>query len=187
MTAADLNPNLRQLIDARLEAVDQALQHARIGWSERRAIIGEVETQIYELLSRRSAAEPTEDDVVVVLASLDPPEAYVPEGFTPVGAVESSGPLRDLPSSAIRMIRRCVPGAATIAILVIVNGAMIAIAIASEGVIPWLVTLGGLAWLNYEGLRRVRAWAATRDGSLFDNACRTMGAWLISKSSAPAA
>ena len=64
MTAAELNPELRNLIDARLEAIDRILLRAETGWSERRNIVDEVETQIYELLARRGPA-PSEADVAI--------------------------------------------------------------------------------------------------------------------------
>ena len=65
MTAAELNPELRNLIDTRLEAIDRILLRAETGWSERRSIVDEVETQIYELLARRGPA-PSEADVLAV-------------------------------------------------------------------------------------------------------------------------
>ena len=73
MTAADLNPELRNLIDARLDAIDHILIRAQIAWSERRSIVGEVETQIFELLARRSEM-PMQEDVTAVLDSLHPKE-----------------------------------------------------------------------------------------------------------------
>ncbi|HMF11636.1 MAG TPA: hypothetical protein VKE94_05000 [Gemmataceae bacterium] len=93
MTAAELNPELRNLIDARLDAIERALLRVELSYSERRHIVGEVETQIFELLARRNVA-PTHEDVVAVLDSLDPPESYVPE--------ELRGKLGDVPEATIR-------------------------------------------------------------------------------------
>lgn len=68
----------RALIDARLEAVERAL-FGRISRTERLDIVGEVESRIDELLRERCGpgAEPTREDVLAVLARLDPPEAYL--------------------------------------------------------------------------------------------------------------
>ena len=73
MTAAELNPELRKLIDARLDAIDRILVTAQVSWSERRSIVGEVETQIFELLARRGQI-PALEDVLAVIESLDPPD-----------------------------------------------------------------------------------------------------------------
>jgi hypothetical protein len=80
MSAAELNPEFRNLIDARLDAIERILLRVQVSYSERRHILGEVETQIFELLARRSA-NPGSQDVLAVLDSLDPPEAYIPEEF----------------------------------------------------------------------------------------------------------
>jgi hypothetical protein len=53
-------------------------------------------------------------------------------------------------------------------------------------VLPWLVTLGGLAWLNYEGVKRYRDWAGTRRGSLLDDVRLGLVAWLQPKRGAQA-
>lgn len=191
MTAADLNPELRALIDARLDAIDRILIRAEIAWSERQSIVREVETQIYELLARRSEM-PTKEDVMAVLDSLDPPEAYVPEELRQ--AFESSAePVTPSVTDAqswwrrtVRLLSGVSRGAACVLALVVINGAVLLILVASDGVLPWLVTLGGMVWLNYEGIRRFRAWAAIRQGNLFDDACHSLGEWLLSRGSAQA-
>lgn len=106
MTAAELNPELRNLIDARLDAIERVLLRVELSYSERRHIVGEVESQIFELLSRRNAA-PTRDDVIAVLESLDPPEAYIPE--------ELRGKLGEVPEATIRP-RRTGPRVSRLAI-----------------------------------------------------------------------
>src|SRR6185295_1799484 len=63
MTAAELNPEFRSLIDARLDAIEQILLRVQVSYSERRHIVSEVETQIFELLARRGE-NPTREDVV---------------------------------------------------------------------------------------------------------------------------
>jgi hypothetical protein len=75
---AELNAELRILIDARLDAIEDVLRQVHIQNSERRHIVGEVETQIFELLARRGESL-TRGDVLAVLDTLDPPECYVPE------------------------------------------------------------------------------------------------------------
>jgi hypothetical protein len=79
---ADLTPELRSLIDERLDAIDDALRQVHVQNSERRHIVSEVETQIFELLARRGE-NLTQGDVLAVLDSLDPPEFYIPEGRQP--------------------------------------------------------------------------------------------------------
>ncbi len=82
MTATTkLDSALQALVDDRLDAIDRVLQHAGMSRSERRGIVEEVEAQIFELLGRRVEGEPTRAEVVAVLDSLDPPEAYAPESY----------------------------------------------------------------------------------------------------------
>ncbi|MBI1324300.1 hypothetical protein GC170_14105 [bacterium] len=71
----------RALIEARLETVERAL-FGRISRAERLDIVGEVESRIDELLRERCGLgnEPTREDVLAVLAKLDPPEAYLDFG-----------------------------------------------------------------------------------------------------------
>lgn len=99
MSSLELNPELRSLIDARLEEIERILLRVPMSYSERRNILGEVEIHIYELLSRRS--EPINHELVqAVLASLDPAEAYIPEELrgnltdapAPLPAAKPAGP-----------------------------------------------------------------------------------------------
>jgi hypothetical protein len=214
MTAAELNPEFRTLIDARLDAIEQILLRVQVSYSERRHIVGEVESQIFELLSRRGDS-PTREDIGAVLDSLDPPEAYVPEelrgklGEPAVGlsAAKPKGPRasklavisavlvalllligipvlatshsRDTADIAfsfglnlflanvlgivalVRVLRsggrlRGVPFAlfAVIAFpLCLINAAAILLVIATQGVLPWMITIAGLVYLNYLGVR----------------------------------
>jgi hypothetical protein len=68
----------RILIDARLDAIDRALL-GRVSRAERLDVVGEVESRIDELLRERCGpgADPSREDVLAVLARLDPPEAYL--------------------------------------------------------------------------------------------------------------
>lgn len=188
MTAAELNPELRNLIDARLDAIDRSLIRAQVAWSDRRSIVGEVETQVFELLARRSPT-PTQEDVLAILASLDPPEAYIPEELrdrpadTGAPATPPRSKWRLLP---LRTVRRVAQWGVCAVALVIVNGIIVAVIAATEGVVPWLVTLGCLAWLNYDGMRRFRAWSATRTGYFVDDLRQSLGTWLLAKNGAQA-
>lgn len=76
---AQLSEELQTLIDARLDTIDRMLL-GHVPRADRLAIVHEVEGQIHDLLAGRGADEPGRDDVLAVLARLDPPEAYLPEG-----------------------------------------------------------------------------------------------------------
>jgi hypothetical protein len=78
MTAVGLSDAVQALIDARLDTIDRMLL-GRVPRSDRLAIAREVEGQIHDLLAERGSDEPDRDDVLTVLARLDPPEAYLPE------------------------------------------------------------------------------------------------------------
>jgi hypothetical protein len=73
-----LTDALQGLVDARLDTIDRMLM-GRMPRQERLAIVRDVESQVFELLHHREAAELTRDDVLAVLARLDPPEAYLPD------------------------------------------------------------------------------------------------------------
>jgi len=187
MTAAELNPELRNLIDARLEEVDHILMRVQTGWAERRNIVSEVETQIYELLSRRSSA-PTDEDVRAVLATIDPPEAYIPEEFRDRLSDAPSGPAsppqpdwRPFTRQSAAILSRFARGTACVSAVVVANGLVLLLIVSSDGIIPWLVTLGGLGWLNYAGIRWFRTWSATRQGTLLDEVRSSLSAWLMPK------
>jgi hypothetical protein len=78
--ALNLPEALRSLIDARLDTIERMLL-GRVARPDRLAIVRDVEGQIHEMLAGRCAGEsaPDRDDVLAVLADLDPPEAYLPE------------------------------------------------------------------------------------------------------------
>ncbi len=73
-----VSESLQALIDCRLDTIDRMLL-GRMPRSERVEIVREVESQIYELLGNQNSDELTREDVLGVLARLDPPEAYLPE------------------------------------------------------------------------------------------------------------
>jgi hypothetical protein len=132
---------------------------------------------------------PTQEDVLAVLASLDPPESYIPDDLREGSADAPRGDTSDwrrLPEQAGQLVVRIIPCAAGVVALLFVNGAVLLIIAASEGLIPWLVTLGGLGWLNYAGVRRFRAWSASHHGNLIDDVRHSLAAWLMPKQGAQA-
>jgi hypothetical protein len=223
MTTPELTPELRNLIDARLDQIEQMLLRANVSYSERRHIVGDVESQIYEMMSRRSE-NPLQDDVQAVLDSLDPAEAYVPEelrgkvdesaapspppkprgpqvsklavvaailagSIAPLGllATATSGPAQSGEARLVFLTFLCAASllgvAAVIRIILsngrlrglplalfatalfpvaVVNVAIIAALIASKGIIPWIVTGLGLAYLNIIAIRRAVRWLNQR-------------------------
>jgi len=76
VATAQISESLQMLIDSRLDTVDRMLV-GRVPRQDRLAIVAEVESQIHELLSERSADDLTREDVLAALARLDPPEAYL--------------------------------------------------------------------------------------------------------------
>lgn len=77
MIAVELTVPLRQLIDARLDNIERALMTQTMSRGDRQQILTAIEEQIFEMLDRNSGEEPTRDEVLGVLAKLDPPEAYL--------------------------------------------------------------------------------------------------------------
>ncbi len=189
MSAIEMNTDLRKLIDARLDVIDRVLVRAEVPWSDRRSIVGEIETQIFELLARLDRA-PTERDVLEILQSLDPPESYLSDSFRGSLAGNPSAPTwlqLDRLKQALSHVSRFGQTATCVTGLVIVNGFVLMIIALSDGAIQWVVTLAGLAWLNHAAVQRFRVWSAEHRGHLLDEARRSLATWLMSKDSAPAA
>jgi hypothetical protein len=107
MTVASvrLTESLQTLIDARLDTIDRMLL-GRVPRSDRLAIVRDLETQIFELLQEHEGDELGRDDVLAVLARLDPPEAYLLEE-TDAGQLTDREPA---PSRTRPLVRRG-PGA----------------------------------------------------------------------------
>jgi len=78
MTMVELSESLQAMIDSRLDTIDRILL-GRMSRADRIAIVREVESQIHELLQEQTRGEPDREDILAVLARLDPPEAYIPE------------------------------------------------------------------------------------------------------------
>jgi len=78
VATAPISDSLQMLVDSRLDTIDRMLL-GRVSRQDRLAIVREVESQIHELLYDRGSDELTREDVLAVLARLDPPEAYIPD------------------------------------------------------------------------------------------------------------
>jgi hypothetical protein len=120
---AQLSESLQTLIDTRLDTIDRILL-GRLARPDRLAIVREVESQIQELLQASDADELTREDVLAVLARLDPPEAYFPDQAetlaTPSRAVRSSGCKRVRPRTDPKAGRASgILGLASLALVVI--------------------------------------------------------------------
>jgi hypothetical protein len=99
ITTTQLSESLQNLIDARLDTIDRMLL-GRVPRADRTAIVREVEGQIYDLLQERDLESLDRDDVLAVLARLDPPEAYLPEeGSSAPTAARLPTPRRPTPTS----------------------------------------------------------------------------------------
>jgi hypothetical protein len=78
VTATRLSESVQALIDSRLDTIERMLL-GRVSRQDRMAIVRDVETQIHELLQEQGDADIGRDEVLAVLARLDPPEAYLPD------------------------------------------------------------------------------------------------------------
>jgi hypothetical protein len=78
VATAQISECLQVLIDSRLDTIDRMLL-GRLSRQDRLGIVREVESQIHELLEECDTEELTREDVLGVLARLDPPEAYIPD------------------------------------------------------------------------------------------------------------
>ena len=90
---------MQALVDARLDTIDRMLL-GRVARQDRLAIVREVESQIHDLLGEPRPRPLDRDDVLAVLARLDPPEAYLPEDLDPPAVVRCEvTPARRRPAS----------------------------------------------------------------------------------------
>lgn len=80
MITTGISGELREIVDARLDYVERALMSKGMGRGERREILAAIEDQILVMLGNIDGDEPTRDDLLRVLAQLDPPEAYLELG-----------------------------------------------------------------------------------------------------------
>ena len=110
MSGKSLSNALQAIIDNRLDAIDQNLLRAGIPRHQRRSIGEEVENQILEMLTRLEHDEWTREDVLTVLARLDPPEAYgvgvPPSGGPPEPPAGGSPTFRGVRAAASQAMQR---------------------------------------------------------------------------------
>jgi hypothetical protein len=78
VVTAQISESVQMLIDSRLDTIDRMLL-GRLPRQDRLAIVTEAESQIHELLHASDGEDLTREDVLAVLARLDPPEAYLPD------------------------------------------------------------------------------------------------------------
>ena len=78
--AFKLDDACQRQVDEHLDSIEEVLRDAGMPRSERQNILDDVETQIVEMLSARTQGNPTVEDVKAVIAELDPPESYAPDG-----------------------------------------------------------------------------------------------------------
>jgi hypothetical protein len=96
-----LSESLQSLVDSRLDTIERMLM-GRVSRVERMAIVREVESQIHELLGEREMDDLSREDVLAVLARLDPPEAYLPDDVATDSPALAHSPIR----SAARGVRK---------------------------------------------------------------------------------
>lgn len=97
--ATAISADLQALIDARLDTIDRMLM-GRMPRADRLAIVEEVSNQIEEMLARKDREILDREDVLEVLSRLDPPEAYMAEGFAPDLLPKKTGYVTDSPRKA---------------------------------------------------------------------------------------
>jgi hypothetical protein len=149
VATAQLSESLQTLIDSRLDTIDRMLL-GRLSRQDRLAIVREVESQIEELLHERNPEELTREDVLAVLARLDPPEAYIPDELDePRVARPRAVPMRTSTRAAVGESRTGrasgILGISAVGLVLLLPVIyMIALGLGSEAV---LLILGGLTIL----------------------------------------
>lgn len=80
-----LPDDVRKLIDAHLDSIERVLFAGNVSRAERRNIVDEVESQIYDMLAARPEQPPGEA-IGEILSRLDPAAAYSPDAATAIPA-----------------------------------------------------------------------------------------------------
>jgi hypothetical protein len=144
VASTQISESLQALIDCRLDTIDRMLL-GRLSRQDRLAIVREVESQIHELLTERDTDELTREDVLAVLARLDPPEAYIPDETESHGApirVRSTFETPPRRSDRRTALTSGVLGLAALALVVIVYPALYMIALTEQSQFLALVFSG---------------------------------------------
>jgi hypothetical protein len=145
VAVSQLSESMQTLIDSRLDTIDRMLM-GRVPRQDRLAIVREVEAQVFELLQERGEEELSRDDVLAVLARLDPPEAYLPEemGGEPIPARIRSRPQVNQPvrrgDTKVAKVSGIVGLSMVVLFLLMPVYYVVAVALSSEAV---LLILGG--------------------------------------------
>ncbi|MGC8641339.1 MAG: hypothetical protein ACP5XB_15855 [Isosphaeraceae bacterium] len=145
MTSVRVAEAQQMLIDSRLDTIDRMLL-GRLPRAERLEIVREVESRIFELLQERIGDEPTREDVLAILARLDPPEAYLPEETGETAAHPRPVVASARPAASPRVAPRRkaalasgVLGLATIVLLSLIFPVVIGLANLTTGMIPLVI------------------------------------------------
>jgi hypothetical protein len=173
VTTAGMSHSVQTLIDSRLDTIDRMLL-GRLSRQDRLAIVREVESQIHELIQTSDGADLTREDVLAVLARLDPPEAYLPDE-TEAGpvSVRRTVPARATspsPTSDLRVGR--------------VSGILGVAAIALLLLLPAIYSIGAafhseLVLLGLGGGTLLLVFVAAAVGLVLGVFARKSGAWAI--------
>ena len=166
IAATPLTDSLQSLIDARLDTIDRMLL-GRVNRHDRLAIVREVESQIFDLLEGREAGSLDRDDVLAVLARLDPPEAYLPdEDSTVARPARVSASPRGIPTSGEPQAGRIGFAAGILGILSLSMtclGYPVALGLGSESILLAAAVLGLIAGVQavvFAAVGRLRgAWS----------------------------
>jgi hypothetical protein len=102
---ADLPADARARLEAHLNAVEQTLVAVGRSREQRRAILDDLESQIFDMLAKRSP-EPTLADVEATLCQLDPPAAYA----DPSQQASSPAPSSQAPAESPHISRTALAG-----------------------------------------------------------------------------
>jgi threonine/homoserine/homoserine lactone efflux protein len=65
--------------------------------------------------------------------------------------------------------------------LALVNAAGITLVVATHGVLPWMITIAGLVYLNYLGVRRLWRWLSERHSAIANALRGDLTGWLAPK------
>ena len=172
-TGTQLETPLRELIDERLDEIDRVLLRAGVSRGERRRIVEEVEAQVYELLGRRAAGEPTRADVLAVLASLDPPEAYAPEGYRRRLAAQAREEARPrLPQPSLLAVGSAVGGVFTLLLGAVLLGLAAnseeeALLLGAALLLPAAAAVTACGFVSIRRIRRSGGWLFGLPAALF--------------------
>jgi hypothetical protein len=185
-----LPADARRRIDDHLDAIERVLVAGGLSRGERRGVVDEVESQIYDMLAVRTQEDPSglspAEAVAAIVARLDPPSAYAPEASTASAIpaeqavhVERAGPLGGLRRRWQRWwsprsdVPRLSPPALVAAVWLAFAALLFIAALGSHGPARPLVSLFfligmtaplGVTALGYWSVRRIRRSAGREYG-----------------------